>query len=55
MQLAERQFTDGTTRPVCRADDGRQYVLDDESETVYGTWLYPDEYQEPIGLPGPIA
>lgn len=32
MQLGERQFTDGTTRPVYRSDDGRQYVLDDEGE-----------------------
>ena len=47
MQLGERQFTDGTTRPVIREDDGRQYVLDDESESVYGVWLHPNEYQEP--------
>lgn len=30
----ERQFTDGTTRPVYRSDDGRQYVLDDDDESV---------------------
>ncbi|HEV8061374.1 MAG TPA: hypothetical protein VGP68_15960 [Gemmataceae bacterium] len=44
MQLGERQFTEGTTRPVYRDDDGRQYVLDDEGEPVYSVWLHPDEY-----------
>jgi hypothetical protein len=27
-QLGERLFTDGTTRPVFEAPDGRQYVED---------------------------
>jgi hypothetical protein len=38
MQLGERQFTDGTTRPVYRSDDDRQFVLDDDGErcTVSG-------------------
>jgi hypothetical protein len=39
MRLGERQFTDGTMRPIYREDDGRQYVLDDEGEPVYGVWL----------------
>jgi hypothetical protein len=55
MQLGERQFTDGATRPVYRDDDGRQFVLDDDGEPVYGTWLHPDEYLEPIVLFGPVA
>ena len=50
MQLGERQFTDGTTRPVFRSDDGRQYVLDDVGESVYGVWLHPDEYSEPVAM-----
>jgi hypothetical protein len=40
LQLSERQFTDGTTRPVYRHDDGRQFVLDD-GEPVYGIWPTP--------------
>jgi hypothetical protein len=28
VQLGERQFTDGTTRPIYRSDDGLQYALD---------------------------
>jgi hypothetical protein len=28
IQLGERQFTDGTTRPGIREDNGRQFVLD---------------------------
>jgi hypothetical protein len=39
MQLGERRFTDGTTRPVYRSHDGRQYGLDDDGERVYGVWL----------------
>ena len=50
MQLGERQFTDGATRPVFRSDDGRQFVLDDNGEPVYGVWLHPDEYSEPITI-----
>ena len=38
--------------PVYRSDDGRQFVLDDDGEPVYGVWLHPDEYQEPILLEG---
>jgi len=55
MQLGERQFTDGTTQPVYRSDDCRQFALDDEGEPVYGTWLHPDAYQEPIVLSGWIT
>ncbi len=53
MPLGERQFTDGTTRPIYRSDDGRQYVLDDEGEPGYGVWLNPDEYSEPHSLSRP--
>ena len=48
MQLGERHFTDGTTCPVYRSGNRRQYVLDDDGEPVYGVWLHPDEYREPI-------
>jgi hypothetical protein len=44
MQLGQRQFSDATSRPVYRSDDGRPYVLDDDGEPVYGVWLHPDEY-----------
>jgi hypothetical protein len=36
MHLGTRHFTDGTTRPVHRSDDGRQDVFDDEGEPVVG-------------------
>jgi hypothetical protein len=55
MQLGERQFTDGTTRPDIRDEDGRQFVLDDYGEPVYGVWHHSDEYQEPVVLFGPAA
>jgi hypothetical protein len=48
MQLGDRQFMDGTSRPIYRSNHGRQYVLEDKGEPVYGVWLPPDEYQEPV-------
>ena len=50
MQLGESQFTDATTRPIYRDGDGRQFILDEDGEPVYGVWLHPDEYQEPVAL-----
>jgi hypothetical protein len=41
MQLGERQFTDGTTRPVYWDDDGK---------SGRGFWLDPDEHSEPVVL-----
>lgn len=48
MQLGERQFRDGTRRPVYRDDGGRQFVLDDDGGPVNGVSLHPDEYHEPV-------
>jgi hypothetical protein len=28
--------------------------LDDGREPVYGTWLHPDEYQEPVVIDLPV-
>ena len=59
MQLGERQFTDGSTRPVCRSDDGRQYVLDDDGEPVYGCVrtriASPSLSKDPLILPERIS
>jgi hypothetical protein len=38
------------SRPVYRSADGRQFVLDDGGESVYGVWPPPDEYSEPIAI-----
>jgi hypothetical protein len=35
--LGFRTFTDGTRRPVYADRDGRQYVLGNDGERVYGT------------------
>jgi hypothetical protein len=48
-QLGERLFTDGSTRPVFEAPDGRQYVEDD-GERVWGIWLPPAD--ELVTVPG---
>jgi hypothetical protein len=53
MQLGERHFMDGATHPVYRSGHGRQYVLDDLREPVYGTWPHPDEYSEPVVIDRP--
>jgi hypothetical protein len=38
----------GTARPVYRDNKSRQFVLDDAGEPVYGVWLHPEVYQEPV-------
>jgi hypothetical protein len=49
-QCGDCLFTDGTTRPVFEAPDGRQYV-EDGGERVYGTWVPPSD--EPAIVTGP--
>jgi hypothetical protein len=36
-------FTDGIARPALLDVDGRQYVLDNDGNPVYGSWIYFDE------------
>jgi len=36
--LAEVHFPDGSIRTAWRDDDGRQYVVNDEGEPVFGVW-----------------
>jgi hypothetical protein len=36
-------FIDGIPRPVFLDMDGRQYVLDNDGNPVYGSWIYIDE------------
>ena len=51
--IGERPFVDGTTRPVLEDGAGRQYVLDDDSNPVYGVQLPPAD--EPIEvMDGPM-
>ena len=47
MNLPLHRFTDGATR-VVYPDLRGQYVLDEDGQPVYGVWLHPDEYQEPV-------
>jgi hypothetical protein len=35
--IGRRLFTDGVTRAVHRAPDGREYVIGHDGERVYGT------------------
>jgi hypothetical protein len=41
--IGTREFTDGSQRAVYQDDEGRQFVIDDEGQAVYGIWLLPDE------------
>ena len=46
--IGYRSFVDGTTRPVWRETDGRQFVIDDDGQPVYGTWIYPDDEEADV-------
>jgi hypothetical protein len=41
--IGTREFVDGSERAVYEQDDGRQFVLDNNGQTVYGVWILPDE------------
>jgi hypothetical protein len=41
--IAHVHFVDGVRRPVFESIDGRQYVLGDDGEPVYGTWFVPSD------------
>lgn len=46
-------FTDGLMRPVFEGARGRQYVIDDDGEPVYGLWFVPrDQCDLPIIVEG---
>jgi hypothetical protein len=39
--IAHVDFVDGVSRAVFEQLDGRQYVLDDAGDRVYGVWYIP--------------
>jgi hypothetical protein len=43
--LGGRQFTDGAVRRVFAETDGRQFVLDDDDDRVFGVWLSLEEIE----------
>jgi hypothetical protein len=49
--IARTLFTDGTWRNVYEQPDGRQYVIDDNAEQVFGAWYIPPEVPLPIVVP----
>ena len=38
--IGTREFLDGSTRLVYVEADGRQFVIDDDGQRLYGVWLY---------------
>jgi hypothetical protein len=44
--IGRRRFVDGSHRVVYQEPDGRQFVLDDDLEPVYGVWILQDEEQD---------
>lgn len=45
--VGSRPFIDGSTRPVYLDANGRQYILDHGDTPIHGTWLQPNEYDDP--------
>jgi hypothetical protein len=45
--IGEVLFVDGVTRPVYQQRDGRQYVLGEGRQPVYGVWILLEE-DEPL-------
>ena len=41
--IGKRRFLDGEVRVVYQDQDGRQFVLDDDGQAVYGVWILVDE------------
>jgi hypothetical protein len=51
-RIGDRLFVDGIIRDVFADPDGRQFVLDNDGNPVYGVWIYiPDP--DPVIVPGP--
>ena len=44
--IGTRRFTDGVTRSVHQAEDGRQFVFDDDGAEVFGLWLLTEDALE---------
>jgi PBCV-specific basic adaptor domain len=42
-QVASTEFAGGAMRPVYQTPEGRQYVIDDNGQRVYGVWYWPRE------------
>jgi hypothetical protein len=41
--VANCEFVDGVTRTVFETPDGRQNVVDDDGEFVFGVWYMPGD------------
>jgi hypothetical protein len=41
--ICNTEFTDGAWRPVYETPSGRQYIIDEEGEQVFGVWFVPRE------------
>jgi hypothetical protein len=48
--VARTLFVDGIWREVFEEPNGRQYVLDQDAEPVYGVWFIPREMPEPDAI-----
>jgi hypothetical protein len=41
--VGRRWFADGAEQPVYEGADGRQYVVGDDGQLVYGVWIIPQD------------
>jgi hypothetical protein len=47
--VAQVEFTEGEPRPVFEAMDGRQFIVDDDGNKIYGVWFIPrEEFDTPF-------
>jgi hypothetical protein len=54
--IAYTEFNGPPMRPVYERPDGRQYVLDDDGEPVYGVWFVPrEEADVAMGVRGQLT
>ena len=44
--IGTREFVDGSVRAVHLDDDGRQFVIGDDGETIHGNWILTPELEE---------
>jgi hypothetical protein len=48
--VADVDFVDGVRRQVYQDRQGRQYVIDETGEPVYGVWFIPPDEPQPCHI-----
>jgi hypothetical protein len=48
--VAYTEFTEGKMRSVFENADGRQFVIDDGGNRVFGIWFIPEAVDRPVSV-----